>query len=203
MAVARAKGKLRGKQPKLSEKQRREPAVSTSPANIPLATWRKSLLSVARRFTKRSAEIMASEVPSIREEVGQLVATLRLPFHAEIHHAVWRHVFVRLALALGLHPDAMHVIELSRMACGVGRGLSEVAGHLNEQVVCFALITPVVMSVRWHFGFSQPMHLCPAFRAQLVVIVRTEQEASRASMVDLPIIRTLVSLEGDHGSKWN
>ena len=94
----------------------------------------------------------------------QFEATVRLPLLAEVHHAVWWHVFVRQTLAPRLHPDPMSDINLS-MSVGVSIGLSVGAGHLNEQVVRFALTTYVIMSVRWHFSHRQLVLLLATFRA--------------------------------------
>lgn len=54
MAIARAKGKLRGKQPKLSEKRQKELRGCTRPATTRSATWPSCSTCRGRRFTGRS-----------------------------------------------------------------------------------------------------------------------------------------------------
>ena len=55
MAIARAKGKLRGKQPKLSEKQQRELCRMHATGSIPSATWPRSSPFRDRPSTGHSA----------------------------------------------------------------------------------------------------------------------------------------------------
>ena len=64
MKVARAKGRLRGKQPKLTPQQEAVLAVCTRPASTRAASWRRCSASHARRCTARSSARPAP--PSLR-----------------------------------------------------------------------------------------------------------------------------------------
>ena len=83
MAIARAKGKLRGKQPKLSEKQQRDSAACTPPATIRLAIWRKFSLYRGRPSTGRSTAPLLphrSTCPGVPCSAKRIV-----PFSVESH----------------------------------------------------------------------------------------------------------------------
>ena len=67
MAIARAKGKLRGKQPKLSEKQQRELTVCTRPENTPSAIWQRCSRSQDRPSIERSSADLKAELIQLSE----------------------------------------------------------------------------------------------------------------------------------------
>lgn len=61
MAIARAKGKLKGRQPKLSKKQQADWSGCTTPANSPSPTSLRSSPSPGPPFTARSSEPARSD----------------------------------------------------------------------------------------------------------------------------------------------